>query len=201
MAHFRITASVVDSQLATWLMSGWLCPRRTVPAAAYVLRSCSTSTSPGLRAERRTQGLREGRGGQRSGRHAAHWQGCGCKGSYMLLIAGAHAPHSSPQTFQMNLMGMMMMSFICDDASTMTLVVQWWFFVPFGKLGRVLHPLPVNHPQCPFIQMTDTQVTFLSCYNTVGHTRMYVMTLTSPPSLPLSRPWSGLSRRRRNRTS
>ena len=78
----------------------------------------------------------------------------------------------------------------------MTLVVQWWFFVPFGKRGRVLHPLPVNHPQCPFIQMTDTDVTFQSCYNTVGHTRMYVMTLTSPPTLPLSRPWAGLSMRR-----
>ena len=39
----------------------------------------------------------------------------------------------------------------------MTLVVQWWFFVPFSKRGRVLHPLPVNHPQCPFIQMTDTK--------------------------------------------
>ena len=50
----------------------------------------------------------------------------------------------------------------------MTLVVQWWFFVPFGKRGRVLHSLPVNHPQCPFIQMTDTNFTFLSCYNTVG---------------------------------
>ena len=78
----------------------------------------------------------------------------------------------------------------------MTLVVQWWFFVPFGKRGRVLHPLPVNRPQCPFIQMTVTNVTFLSCYNTVGHTRMYVMTLTSPPPLPLSRPWAGLSMRR-----
>jgi len=44
--------------------------------------------------------------------------------------------------------------------------------------------------------MTDTKVTFLSCYNTVGHTRMYVMTLTSPPSLPLSRPLAGLSMRR-----
>ena len=102
----------------------------------------------------------------------------------------------------------------CDDASTMTLVVPWWFFVPFGKRGRVLHPLPVNHPQCPFIQMTDTKVTFLSCYNTVGHTHIYVMTLTSPPShgsvedtklstnkqhtlsLLLSRPWAGLSMRR-----
>ena len=44
--------------------------------------------------------------------------------------------------------------------------------------------------------MTDTNVTFLSCYNTVGHNRMYVMTLTSPPPLPLSRPWAGLSMRR-----
>ena len=41
--------------------------------------------------------------------------------------------------------------------------------------------------------MTDTDVTFLSCYNIVGRTRMQVMTLTSPPSLPLSRPWAGLS--------
>ena len=78
----------------------------------------------------------------------------------------------------------------------MTLVVQWWFFFPFGKRGRVLHPLPVNHPQFPFIQMPDTNVTFLSCYNTVGHTRVYVMTLTSPPNLPLSRPWAGLIMRR-----
>jgi len=23
----------------------------------------------------------------------------------------------------------------CDDAPAMTLVVQWWFFVPFGTLG------------------------------------------------------------------
>jgi hypothetical protein len=44
--------------------------------------------------------------------------------------------------------------------------------------------------------MTDTKVTFPSYYNTVGHTRMYVMTLTSPPALPLSRPWVGLSMRR-----
>ena len=44
--------------------------------------------------------------------------------------------------------------------------------------------------------MNDTKVTFLSCYNTVGHTRMYVMTLTSPPSLPLSSPWAGLKMRR-----
>jgi len=25
----------------------------------------------------------------------------------------------------------------CDDASTITLVVQWWFSVPFGTRGRV----------------------------------------------------------------
>jgi hypothetical protein len=43
------------------------------------------------------------------------------------------------------------------------------------------------------MQMTDTEVTFLSCYNTVGHTRVRVMTLTSPPFLPLSRPWAELS--------
>ena len=73
----------------------------------------------------------------------------------------------------------------------MTLLVQWWFFVPFGKHGRVLHPLPVNDPQCPFIQMTDTDVTFLSCYNIVGHTRMRVMTLTSPPTLSLYSPDPG----------
>ena len=62
--------------------------------------------------------------------------------------------------------------------------------------GRVLYSLSGNHPQCPFVQMTDTEVTFLSCYNTVGHTRVYVMTLTSPPSLPLSRSWAELSVRR-----
>ena len=76
---------------------------------------------------------------------------------------------------------------------SMTLVVQWWFFVPFGTRGRVLYSLSGTHPQCPIIQMTNTEVTFLSWYNTVGHTRVYVMTLTSPPSLPLSRPWSELS--------
>jgi hypothetical protein len=39
---------------------------------------------------------------------------------------------------------------ICDDAPTMTLVVQWWFFVPFGTRGRVIFPLSGNLPQCPF---------------------------------------------------
>ena len=44
--------------------------------------------------------------------------------------------------------------------------------------------------------MTDTDVTYLSYYNTIGHTRVHGMTFDSPPSLPLSRPWAGLSARR-----
>jgi len=84
----------------------------------------------------------------------------------------------------------------CDDASTITLMVRWWFFVPFGIRGRVLYSLSGNHPQCPFIQMTYTDVTFLSCYNIVGHARVCVITLTSPPPLPLSRLWAELSVRR-----
>jgi hypothetical protein len=51
----------------------------------------------------------------------------------------------------------------------MTLMVLWWFFVPFGQRGRVLNALPANYSQCPFIPMTDTDVTFPSCYNIVGH--------------------------------
>ena len=75
-------------------------------------------------------------------------------------------------------------------------MVRWWFFVPFGILSRVLYSLSGNHPQCPFIQMTDTDVTFLSCYNIVGHASVHVITLTSPPSLPLSSLWAELSVRR-----
>jgi hypothetical protein len=40
----------------------------------------------------------------------------------------------------------------------MPLVVQWWFFFPFGYCGRVLNTLPVNHPQCPFIQGASRRV-------------------------------------------
>jgi hypothetical protein len=72
----------------------------------------------------------------------------------------------------------------------------WWFFDPFGMFGKVLCSLSGNHPQCPFIQMTYTDVTFLSHYNIVGHARVSVITLTSPPSLPLSRLWAELSVRR-----
>jgi len=50
-------------------------------------------------------------------------------------------------------------------------------------------------------QMTDTGVAFLLLYCTlmshsysvVGHDRVTVMTFTSPPSLPLCRPWAGVS--------
>jgi hypothetical protein len=40
--------------------------------------------------------------------------------------------------------------------------------------------------------MTDTDVTFLPEYHNMDPARLYVMILTSPPSLPLSRPWAGL---------
>ena len=40
--------------------------------------------------------------------------------------------------------------------------------------------------------MTDTDVTFRPEYHNMDSARLYVMILTSPPSLPLSRPWAGL---------
>ena len=40
--------------------------------------------------------------------------------------------------------------------------------------------------------MTDIDVTFLPNYKNMDLARLYVMILTSPPSLPLSRPWAGL---------
>jgi hypothetical protein len=49
-----------------------------------------------------------------------------------------------------------------------------------------------NHRQCPLIQMTDTDVTSLPEYHNMDPSRLYVMILTSPPSLSLSRPWAGL---------
>jgi hypothetical protein len=41
--------------------------------------------------------------------------------------------------------------------------------------------------------MTDTDVTCLPKYNYMDPARLYVMILTSPPSLPRSRLWAGLS--------
>ena len=40
--------------------------------------------------------------------------------------------------------------------------------------------------------MTETDVTFLPEYHNMDPARLYVMTLTSPPCLPLSMPWAGL---------
>jgi hypothetical protein len=40
--------------------------------------------------------------------------------------------------------------------------------------------------------MTDTDVTFLPEFHNMDPSRLYVMIVTSPPSLPLSRPWAGL---------
>ena len=40
------------------------------------------------------------------------------------------------------------------------------------------------HSQCPLIQMTDTDVTFLPNYNNMDPARLYVMIFTSRPSLP-----------------
>ena len=40
--------------------------------------------------------------------------------------------------------------------------------------------------------MTDTDVTFLPKYHNMDPARLYLMILTSPPSLPRSRLWSGL---------
>ena len=67
-----------------------------------------------------------------------------------------------------------------------------WYFYPFGWRGGALSTSQFNHPQCPFIKMTDTDVTFRPKYHNMDPARLYVMILTSPPSLPLSRPWAGL---------
>ena len=40
--------------------------------------------------------------------------------------------------------------------------------------------------------MTDIDVAFLPKYHNMDPARLYVMILTSPPSLPLSRPWAEL---------
>ena len=75
----------------------------------------------------------------------------------------------------------------CDDATIKCLMVLRWFSPPFGWRGGALSTSPFNHPQCPFTQMTDTDVTFLPNYHNMDPARLYVMILTSPPSLPRSR--------------
>jgi hypothetical protein len=46
----------------------------------------------------------------------------------------------------------------------MTLLVQWWLFLPLDTRGRVVFLCRVT-----FLQMTDTGITFPSCYPSVGH--------------------------------
>jgi len=79
----------------------------------------------------------------------------------------------------------------CDDATIMSLMVLWCSLFPFGWRGGALSTSPFNHPQCPFIQMTDTDVRFLPDYNNMDPARFYVMILSSPPYLPLSGPGQG----------
>jgi hypothetical protein len=57
------------------------------------------------------------------------------------------------------------------------------FFFPLWLTWCTLSTSPFNHSQCPFIQMTDTDVTFLPNYNNMDLARLYVMILTSPPGL------------------
>ena len=46
------------------------------------------------------------------------------------------------------------------------------------------------------VHLYKLQTLMSHSYSTIGPTRMTVMTFTSPPSLPLSRPWAGFSARR-----
>jgi len=62
----------------------------------------------------------------------------------------------------------------------------------FPLVDVVLSTSPFNHPQGPFIQMNNTDVTFLPNYNNMDPARLYVMILSCPPSLPRSRLWAGL---------
>jgi hypothetical protein len=50
---------------------------------------------------------------------------------------------------------------------------------------------PLRHPQCPFIQMTDTDVALLPNYNKMDLARSHVLILTSTPPLPCFRLWQG----------
>ena len=69
-----------------------------LPAAADVLRSCVASPATGLataQAADAAKVLRAGRGGQRSGHHAA--QGCVCNGSYVTDRRSTYPGEASPQ--------------------------------------------------------------------------------------------------------
>jgi hypothetical protein len=59
----------------------------------------------------------------------------------------------------------------CDDTTIMSLMVLWWSIYTFGWRGGTISTSPFNLPQCPFIQMTDTDVTFLPKYHNMDPAR------------------------------
>ena len=82
---------------------------------------------------------------------------------------------------------------------------MWWCYHhdPNGAMV-ILFPFSVNivrywYPTCyPSSAPIDQWFALMShsiSYNNVSHTRICVVTLTSPPPLPLSRPWTGWSTR------
>ena len=82
---------------------------------------------------------------------------------------------------------------------------MWWCYHhdPNGAMV-ILFPFSVNivrywDPTCyPSSAPIDQWFALMShsiSYNNVSHTRICVVTLTSPPPLPLSRPWTGWSTR------
>jgi hypothetical protein len=71
----------------------------------------------------------------------------------------------------------------------------WYYDDPFTPLltwCAKLFTVQQLYSQHPFIQMTDTDVTFLPKYHNMDPDCLYVMVLTSPPSLSRSRLWAGL---------
>ena len=76
---------------------------------------------------------------------------------------------------------------MCDNAAIMISVVSDASF-PFGLTRCCAVHAPFHHPQRPFIQMIDTDVTFLPNYNTMNQARSHVLILTSPPPLSYSCP-------------
>ncbi len=78
----------------------------------------------------------------------------------------------------------------CDRPSSNVLTMM--ILLPLWLTWWCAKHFTVQPPSCPFIQMTDTDVTFRPKYHSMDPVRLYVMILTSPLSLSLSRPWSEL---------
>jgi hypothetical protein len=62
---------------------------------------------------------------------------------------------------------------MCDDAAIMSLVVSCCFF-PLGLTWCCTKHAPLHQPQCPFIQMIDTDATFLPNCNNMDPARSHV---------------------------